>query len=373
MEIGSLDVKTIYVGADNASERKVIEDQIEKLGDDRRALDAVIETAEAQKRLIRNLAELPMRPVKGDSSAVNGGTDWGQIFGVIGAKMAEAQVVIIDTRLKQRAIDKDILDLKKKLNQTASKQERRTQLAIRVRSQGAGAATFKIKYQVARASWSPLYEARLSTVTNGGASDLKLMRRARIRQSSGENWDGVKLKLSTTRPSQGTSAPVLNPVRVVFLPKPRPSPKRRAYLESRNEADGVAEMMDAMKPQAAPAVRTAFAGGRAMKSKLARVIQAPFQAIYEIAGLQSIPSEGETKQVQIDALDMKAALIARTVPSHQAKAFLYGKIKIAADVSLLGGQVALFRTVFLLAMAICRCSPAARNMSLDLVRMTEYG
>ena len=115
VEIGSLDVKTIYVGTDNASERKVIEDQIEKLGDDRRALDAVIETAEAQKRLIRNLAELPMRPVKGDSSAVNGGTDWGQIFGVIGAKMAEAQVVIIETRLKQRAIDKDILDLKKKL------------------------------------------------------------------------------------------------------------------------------------------------------------------------------------------------------------------------------------------------------------------
>ena len=67
--------------------------------------------------------------------------------------MAEAQAVIIETQVKRREIDEAIRELKKELAETASKQERRTRLAIRVRATGAGAATFKIKYQVARASW----------------------------------------------------------------------------------------------------------------------------------------------------------------------------------------------------------------------------
>jgi len=344
VEIGSLDVKVMYVGADNSAPRKLIEEQIEKLGDDRRVLDGLIETADAQKRLITNLAELPMRPVKGDSSALMGGADWGNIFNVIGAKMSEAQAVIIETRLKQRALDKNIIELKKKLAETASKQERRTRLAIRVRSKGAGAANFTIKYQINRASWSPLYEARLKTDEGGGVSDLKLIRRARITQSSGENWDGVKLSLSTTRPTQGTSAPVLHPVRVVLVPKPRPSPKKTVYLESRDEAEGIADSSAAMKPQAAPAVGGILSGRRMkMRTRQARVIQAPFQAIYEIAGAQSIPSEGDSKQVQIDELDMKSELVARAVPSHQAKAYLYGKMKLEAGISVLGGRVALFR------------------------------
>ena len=344
VEIGSLDVKTIYVGPDNASQRKVIEDQIEKLNDKRRTLDGVIETAEAQKRLIRNLAELPMRPVKGDNSAIEGGAHWGQIFSVIGAKMAEAQAVIIETQVKQREIDEAIRELKKKLAETASKQERRTQLAIRVHASGAGAATFKIKYQVARASWVPLYEARLKTSKNGSGAGLRLIRRARITQSSGENWQNVKLSLSTTRPTQGTSAPQLNPVRIIFQPLPKPSPKV-SYGKFRDEADGMAQEVEPMAMKAPAGGRRAayLKRSRMMKRRLAKVIQAPFQAIYEIAGGQSIASEGDSKQVEIDAIEMKPELVVRAVPSHLAKAFLYGKLKLNPDISLLRGSVALFR------------------------------
>ncbi len=342
VEIGGLDVKTIYVGRENASQRKALEDQILKAGDERRALDAVIQTAEAQKRLIANLAELPTRPIKGDGAALAGGADWGKIFSVIGGKMAEAQAVILETRVKQREIDEKIKDLKKKLAQTASRQERRTRLAIRVTAAAAGSAQFTIKYQIRGASWQPLYEARLVTGEGGGAAGLRLIRRARILQSSGEDWDNVKLRLSTTRPSQGTAAPVLNPVRIVFLPKPAPKvrPQQQSY------GMGGAMSDEAERTAMKPATRVGGAGTltrRVMRQKTANIIQAPFQAIYEIPGAQSIPNEGDAKQVQIDALEMKPELVVRSVPSHSATAYLYGKIKINPDVSLLGGQVALFR------------------------------
>ena len=347
VEIGGLDVKTVYIGADNASQRKALEDQILKLGDERRVLEAMVQTAEAQKRLIKNLAELPVRPIKGDSSAIPGGADWGQIFSVIGDKMAEAQSVILEARVKQREVDEKIKDLRKKLAQTSSRQERRTRLSIRVSASGTGPAKFKIRYQVHGASWQPLYEARMVTGEGGGAARLRLIRRARIIQSSGEDWDNVKLSLSTTRPSQGTAAPVLNPVRIVFRPKPKPAPKKTGYFRSERAAGRVADApAPAMELKARKPVGAAVferARSPVMKRKLATVIEAPFQAIYVIPGSQSVASEGDAKQVQIDTLEMKPELVVRTVPSHVAKAYLYGKVKISPDVSLLAGQVALFR------------------------------
>ena len=63
LEIGSVDNRRMFVprtdDAVAATERKRIEDAIEKLKDDRALLQAAVQAAEAQKTLISNLAQLP--------------------------------------------------------------------------------------------------------------------------------------------------------------------------------------------------------------------------------------------------------------------------------------------------------------------------
>ena len=68
-----------------------------------------------------------------------------------------------------------------------------------------------------------------------------------------------------------------------------------------------------------------------------------FQAVYGIAGRVTVPETGETKRVQIDAMELDPALAVRAVPKRDEKAYLYAKITVAAGTPLLPGQVSLFR------------------------------
>ena len=68
-----------------------------------------------------------------------------------------------------------------------------------------------------------------------------------------------------------------------------------------------------------------------------------FQALYGIAGRTTVPDTGETKRVQIDDMALDPALVVRTVPKRQEKAYLYAKLTTAKGAPLLPGQVALFR------------------------------
>jgi hypothetical protein len=65
LEIGSVDTRRVKVPSTDeavaATERKRIEDAIEKLRDDRAQLSAAVEAAETQKTLINNLTQLPTK------------------------------------------------------------------------------------------------------------------------------------------------------------------------------------------------------------------------------------------------------------------------------------------------------------------------
>jgi uncharacterized protein (TIGR02231 family) len=83
--------------------------------------------------------------------------------------------------------------------------------------------------------------------------------------------------------------------------------------------------------------------GFAATFKQAKVEVQAFQAVYGIAGRVTVLETGETKRVQIDAMQLDPALMVRAVPKLQDKAYLYAKIATAPGSPLLPGQVSLFR------------------------------
>ena len=228
LEIGSVDSRRVFVARTDdaiaATERKRVEDAIEKLKDDRAVLLTAVQAAEMQKTLIGNLAQLPTRPAPANGAAPPQ-PDWGQLFGLIGERLAEAQKTILDTQIKVRAVDRQIKDLEGKLASLAPAQEERTEVKVFVHAGGALEAEMAIRYQVGGASWLPFYDARLATGTKAQAPKLQLVRRASIQQRTGESWDEVALALSTARPGAGTAAPELQPMTIDYepdAPPPRP-------------------------------------------------------------------------------------------------------------------------------------------------------
>ena len=350
LAIGSVDSRRTSVprtdDANAATERRRIEDAIEKLKDQRAQLQAAIEAAEAQKTLIGNLAQLPTRPAPANAAAVQ--PDWGQLFGMIGERYAEAQKVVLDTQIKMREVDRQITDLQGKLASLAPALVERTEVKIFVNAGAPLEADIAIRYQVGGASWLPFYDARLSTGTRAQAPKLQLVRRASIQQRTGELWENVTLALSTARPGAGTAAPELQTMTIDYAvdPPPRPAPQALGVTRSMQREAAVA-------PAAAPSA------GRDDEDQMRKSAEAPvpvraeevrarietqaFQAVYSIAGRVTVPETGEAKRVQIDDTDLDPALTVRTVPKRDEKAYLYAKLTMAHGTPVLPGQVSLFR------------------------------
>jgi uncharacterized protein (TIGR02231 family) len=348
LEIGSVDTRSVSVprgdDAVAASERRRIEDAIEKLKDERSALQATIQAAETQKRLIENLTKLPGTPVPA-TAAPAAQPDWGQLFELVGKRTAEAQKTILDTEIKAREVERQIKDLEGKLASLAPGQVARTEVKVALAAQDALEADMTIRYQVRNASWTPFYDARLRIGSKAQAPKLHLVRRAAIKQRTGEVWDNVVLALSTARPTAGSAAPVLPPVTIDFesdvVVAQSPAPSKPAARAVRGFERGGFGPRDADEEQIVRfGASTKF--GDAKEITAAIDVQA-FQAVYGIAGRTTVPDTGETKRVQIDEMALDPAVMVRSVPKLDEKAYLYAKIVTAKGSPLLPGQVALFR------------------------------
>ena len=342
LEIGSVDTRSVSVprvdDAVAASERRRVEDAIETLKDEKAALQASVVAAETQKRLIDNLTQLPTRPIPAHDASTQ--PDWGQLFGLIGERAAQAQKAILDAQIKIRGVERQIKDQEGKLTSLAPTQQARTEVKVSVNAGGPLEADIVIRYQVRNASWTPFYDARLTTGTKAQAPKLALVRRASIQQRTGETWDNVALSLSTARPAAGTAAPLLTAMIVDYEsdvppPPPRPAPassglRNAVPLATRGLNDD--ERADRVAAEVVAA-----------EESRARIEVQAFQAIYSIAGRVTVPETGETKRVQIDDMDLDPALTVRAVPKRDQKAYLYARITVGRGTPLLPGQVSLFR------------------------------
>lgn len=352
LQIGSVDTRRVQVPradpVQQATERRRIEQEIEKLKDERAVIETAVKAAASQLALIQKLSELPAHP----APPAPGGVvqpDWAQIFNLIGERSAQAQKVALEAQQKARDVDRKIEDLSKKLAELTPAQVERTEVKVAVAAGASLEADLAIRYQVTSASWQPYYDARLTTGGRGAAPKLNLVRRASIQQRTGEDWVDVALQLSTTRPGTGTAAPELFPMTVDFEPDmPPPRPAAAPALNYgvggvRSRAPGdTDDKVDIAKARTAAGLATGMVV-EAAKEQVAQVEAAPFQAIFTPPGKLTVMSTGEQKRVQLDTADIDPTLVVRTVPRVNARAFLYTKLATPKGTPYLPGQVSLFR------------------------------
>jgi uncharacterized protein (TIGR02231 family) len=357
LDIQSVDTRRRYIPrADQETlqaERKAIEDEIEKLRDERGIIQGQEDAAQTQKTLLQNLAQMPGRPVQEEGQPAPTAqpvphTDWQQILSLIGSGMPEAQRLALDAEVKKRDLDRRIEELEKKLAALAPARAEQTEVKVFVVAGAALEADMTVRYQVRNASWTPHYDARLATGSKTTPPLLELTRRADIVQRTGESWDNVALQLSTTRPTANASAPVIDTVTVDFEPEakdlaasasaPPPAPMA-AY-------DGLE-----MRKKSAVGRGLGAAGGAPAESapdldvveQGAAIVAAPFQAVFGVPGRLTVPPTGEAKRVFLQEDSMEPVLTVRTVPKLEAKAYLYAKLILPKGAPMLAGPVSLFR------------------------------
>jgi uncharacterized protein (TIGR02231 family) len=330
------------------SGRKKIEDEIEKLRDRRAAEDDIIEGAKLQQAYLQNLVTLPQS--QGIREQVPN-RDWGELVGILGPRMTEAAKTIAEAKLRQRGLDRAIADLEKSLPPAGGSTESRTRVKINVTAEASLEAKLVLRYQVNGANWQPFYDARLATGDGANAPKLTLTRRAAVTQRTGEDWDDVRLSLSTTQPGTSTSAPDPGMLSVNFGLEYSPAAIRALRAPAPQTEDKAAEALTE-----SAARRPVFGGGdKAIYDRLApepvaatetqaQAAISAFQAMYRIGGKTTVKTSGDTKRLLIAVEDADTSTFVRAAPRFDRTAYLHAKIALAKTSSpLLPGAVSLFR------------------------------
>lgn len=109
------------------------------------------------------------------------------------------QIVAINQRLKE-------LNNYQNNTQTAEPKKPIHQIEVTVQAKKTLTGSMTISYFVSNASWSPSYDIRVKN----SSSPVELTMKGTVYQNTGENWDNVKLTLSTNNPYKNKVKPELS-------------------------------------------------------------------------------------------------------------------------------------------------------------------
>ncbi|MDA0244010.1 MAG: mucoidy inhibitor MuiA family protein [Chloroflexi bacterium] len=237
----------------------------------------------------------------------------------------------------KRPITRRLQKLLQELKQWQSaRPQQRNQATVEIEVLSEGEFTAELTYMVNQAGWHPLYDVRLQP-SDEPAVELTYI--AQITQSSGENWEDVKLTVSTARPALNQRLPDLHPHYLdVYVPRPQmvrsmaapaPAPAIRAKM--------AAPEVEEFAANAAPMMEMAVA-----EIATAEVSSTGTAVTFEVGGSADIPSDGSPHKTTIAQFRFKPNLDYIAIPQHTDS--VYRRVKLTNDSPspLLAGQTNLF-------------------------------
>ena len=197
-----------------------------------------------------------------------------------------------------------------------------TALSVAVTAAAAGEQTVTVTQYVGNASWQPVYDLNL---TREGGDKLVLDRSVLVTQYTGEDWDGVALTLSSSRPAEQAAPSQLWPELRSIGPEVDEEDLMRKSL-------GVADM--AMLPAPVAEAAPVVAAGMAYEGDT---------VVYHYPEAVTVATGAENLRLALDSLEFAPVVEAVAVPRLDSTAFVVARFTNASEEPLLPGQAMLFR------------------------------
>ncbi|AVS64914.1 hypothetical protein C8245_03680 [Paracidovorax avenae] len=238
---------------------------------------------------------------------------------------AETLVRLQPLQRRQEALERELKPLRAERDRTAGGPRARV-VSVAVNLATDRDAGLRLSYQVRGPGWQPAYRARLDTATGA----VVLERLAVVAQRSGEDWNDVRLALTTQAPARATAgprpgtwtvdvaAPPEQQARLERMPRPLPAPAPTAAVAS----------VDAAEDPLPDFNVTALAGSYATR--------------FEVPQRLSVPASGQRTTLLLGTHDAAARLVTRTVPAQRETAYLVAEIAPPAG-AWPAGTVGLYR------------------------------
>jgi uncharacterized protein (TIGR02231 family) len=216
-------------------------------------------------------------------------------------------------------------------------------------------AIIELSYLVDGANWVPQYNLR----ADPDKSNALIEYHAVVNQTSGEDWNGIALSLSTAEPTMVAAAPILEPM-LVSLSASAPAQQAgqqpllgaeqaRQYLMSRkaNVKKGVAANVE-LNELAIQSQAFVFSVGRKEVEEFQRQIAEVsriegISVTYDLPGKLTLPSRSDQQLVSIATITAKAEFVLLATPLLTDYVYLQADLLNDSDTILLPGQATMFR------------------------------
>lgn len=230
---------------------------------------------------------------------------------------------------KEKQLDKQI----REGGQTGDKAT--GEVEVKVVAAGATTAKFDLSYYVANATWTPVYDARVSKV----GENVELVMKAEVSQNTKEQWENVKLVLSSANPTQGGQAPTLSPWE---LREEHPVVYRTFRAAPMAKGRMMSNAMVTMDAAADMAVEEVAEEPLAAAGPEVRVNDATTAVEYEIKTLYTLPSGDKNTTVTIAQHSLPATYQYLAIPKLDKDAFLTAQVDDWEKLHLMNGNANLY-------------------------------
>lgn len=330
LQIGTLEIRHIQAQELVQPEAQRLQLQQQQLQDQLANLLAEGAALTTQETFLQALAQAPGKPQERGSAPL-AASEWQTGVAALGEGMRTLGLARVKLAQQQRALQTELSKVERELQRLQSQDKESRTVAVSLHSSG-GNARLTLGYQIAGAGWQPVYEAQLNTRD----SQLLLTRAALVQQVTGENWQGVRLRLATSRPLQTSQAPDPQSWWIDLHDESRDL--QQAALASGAPSRKMAEM-EVMADMAAPAP----APQEAAQLTLATLDAGEFIAEYQIAGTVSLASSQDQQRVVLGQQPLSVTQRLQALPRLDPHAYLYADVKNSLDAPWLAGEWRLSR------------------------------
>jgi uncharacterized protein (TIGR02231 family) len=232
---------------------------------------------------------------------------------------------------KIKVITEHIQRLQKQINSENELYSRNTsEVVISVSANSPTSATFEVNYIVYNANWSPIYDLRAINTKN----PIQLNYKANVSQRTGEDWNNVKLTLSTANPNQSGVIPQLIPWYLDFYnPIVYKSDKGRGAVARSAMPAAMSDKREMEMDEEAPALSL---------SDYVSTVQTSLNTEFKIALPYTVSSSAKPTMVDISKHEIKSDYTYSVVPKLDNDAFLIAKATGWEAYNLLPGEANIF-------------------------------
>ena len=323
LTIEGIDIRREFLAASASPKTQELERQLQELLDQKKSLQGQKDVCQSKRDFFRNLSA---GLGKGDKQPISL-DDIRKLYAFYGEEITNLSESILSIERNETKLDPEIDRVKRELDalRNAAQKSQRT-LLVSVKAQAAAKGEFRVRYVVGNASWSSSYDARVDS----GTGKVELLYNALVRQKTGEDWNKVRLVLSTAQPGRNGRMPELTP----------------SYVDYRVEQPVAAARAEVGPAAAMPVPNEAYqAKEEAVQSKEAEteVQRTGLSVSYQVGLPVTIPEDGQPHRANVTVLNLAGSPEYVTTPKLDSAVYLKVHLENTSDAQLLPGPIRLFR------------------------------